>query len=205
GPSALEPAPATARFELVFDATWSAATHPTEFPSGNPHFSGLIGTTHNATTSLWSPGGIATPGIQTMAETGGKSPLTAEIDALIAAGRAETLISGAGVGSSPGSVSVTFTASQDFPLVSVVSMIAPSPDWFVGVHDMPLFQNGQWIDEMVVSLDPYDSGTDNGTTYASPDSDTNPQVPISRLTGAPLDVEGIIAPLGTFTIRRIEP
>ena len=131
---ASEPAPQNARFQLVFDATWSAGTHPTDFPSGNPHFSGLIGTTHNASTTLWAPGGIATPGIESMAETGSKSSLTGEINALVTAGTAEALISGGGIGRSPGQVSVEFTASQDFPLISVVSMIAPSPDWFVGIH-----------------------------------------------------------------------
>ncbi|MGK0190316.1 MAG: hypothetical protein ACI9R3_006139 [Verrucomicrobiales bacterium] len=199
---AAEPAPQTAMFELTFDAAWSAATHSTGFPSGNPHFSGLIGASHNSPTSLWSPGGMATPGIRTMAETGGKSPLTNEIQSFIASGAAETLISGGGIGRSPGTVSVQFMVSQDYPLVSVVSMIAPSPDWFVGVHGLSLLQDGQWIEEMVVSLDPYDSGTDSGTTYLSSNNATNPQEPISQIV-EPLDVDGIVAPVGTFTFRRV--
>ena len=199
---ATEPAPQMAMFELTFDATWSAATHPTDFPSGNPHFSGLIGASHNSTASLWAPGGMATPGIRSMAETGSKSPLTSEIQALITAGSAETLISGGGIGRSPNSVTVQFMASQDFPLASVVSMIAPSPDWFVGVHGVPLFQNGQWVEELVVNLDPYDAGTDSGATYTSPNNRTTPQEPIARVV-EPLDVDGTVAPLGTFTFRRL--
>ena len=35
----------SARYNLTFNATWSAQTHPTEFPA-SAHFSGLIGMTH---------------------------------------------------------------------------------------------------------------------------------------------------------------
>ncbi len=197
-------APERATFEVTFDAAWSAATHPTDFPSGNPHFSGLIGATHNDTISVWAPGGMATPGVRNMAETGGKSPLNSEIQAMIDAGSAETLISAGGISRSPGSASVQFEASQDFPLLSLTSMIAPSPDWFVGVHDLALFNGGQWINELVISLDPYDAGTDSGPTYVSPNTPTSPQAPISRVT-EPLDVDGVVAPIGTFTIRRVNP
>jgi hypothetical protein len=47
---------------------------PVDFPP-NPHFSGLIGATHNAAAHLWEEGETATPGIEKMAETGAKSPL----------------------------------------------------------------------------------------------------------------------------------
>lgn len=198
-----EIAPLTATYEVTFQATWSAATHPTDFPS-NPHFSGLIGATHNAQTVLWEPGGVATPGIRNMAETGGKSPLTSELQDLIDAGMAEALVSGGGISRSPGDVSVTFTTSQEFPLLSLTSMIAPSPDWFVGVHGLPLFQDGRWVDEMVVDLDPYDAGTDSGLTFTSPNAPTTPQIPIERVV-EPLDVNGTVPPLGTFTIRRLAP
>ena len=36
---AAETAVGNARYRVTFQATWSAATHPTNFP-GNPHFSG---------------------------------------------------------------------------------------------------------------------------------------------------------------------
>ncbi len=77
--------------------------------------------------------------------------------------------------------------------------IAPSPDWFVGTHGESLLVDGQWVDELVVQLLPYDSGTDSGATFMSPDSNTNPAEPIALLTIAPLD-KGV--PLGTFTFTR---
>ena len=41
-----ETAEPKAEYTVTFDAAWSAATHPEDFP-GKPHFSGLIGATHN--------------------------------------------------------------------------------------------------------------------------------------------------------------
>ena len=198
-PAPVEPA----EYELTFDATWSAATHPTGFPP-NPHFSGLIGAAHTPDVRLWEMGKLASPGIKNMAETGGKSPLNAEIDALIDAGDACVQISGGGVPTSPGSVAVTFTVNKECPMVSVVTMIAPSPDWFVGVSALSLLEDGAWVDEKVVELWPYDAGTDSGEAYTSPDLPTADPEPIFVLETEPLLVNGAVPPLGTFTFTRLD-
>lgn len=193
----------TALYEFVFDSTWSAATHPVDFPSG-AHFSGPIGGTHDGSISFWEIGGLATPGIEDMAETGSKTALTSEVEDAIAAGSAGQVISASGL-ASPGGVSLTqFTATTDFPLATVVSMIAPSPDWFVGVSGFSLLHNGQWIEQAVIPLYPYDAGTDSGPTYTSPNDDTVPQEPITEITGPPLEHDGAVAPLGTFLFQRLD-
>lgn len=51
-------------------------------------------------------------------------------------------------------------------LVSFVSMIDPSPDWFVGVSGLELcLPNCTWIENKVMELYPWDAGTDSGATY----------------------------------------
>ncbi|MDH3731994.1 MAG: spondin domain-containing protein [Gemmatimonadota bacterium] len=190
--------PATATYRVTFEAAWSAGTHPTSFPP-NAHFSGLIGGTHSDAAVLWAPGGLASAGIKNMAETGSKTALTDEVSAAIQAGAAGSLLSGSGVNPAPGTVSLTFEAHEDFPLVSLVSMIAPSPDWFVGVHGLDLMQSGEWVESVTVELLPYDAGTDSGTIYTSPNSVTTPPATIQRLTGSPFDMN---VPLGTFTFVR---
>jgi hypothetical protein len=192
----------SARYLLTFEAAWSEATHPTDFPS-NPHFSGLIGATHKDSVRLWEEGETATPGIQNMAETGGKSPLDSEVEALVADGAACELISGGGIGSSPGVVSVEFVTSQDCPLVSVVSMIAPSPDWFVGVSGLSLFGDEGWIEDLVVDLYPYDAGTDSGSSYTSPNEPTEVREGIYLIETDPFLVEGEVRPLGVFSFARV--
>jgi hypothetical protein len=182
-------------YTVVFEATWSEVTHPDDFPP-NPHFSGLIGGTHNDQVAFWEVGGLASPGMETMAETGSKTLLTAEINDAILEGTAEAVISGGGISPSPGSVSKDFVITVDFPLVTLVSMVAPSPDWFVGTSGISLIEDGYWVAEKVVTLWPFDAGTDSGEGYTSANQDTDPQEPINLITDGPL---GNGVPLGTFT------
>ncbi len=137
-----------------------------------------------------------------MAELGAKTPLDDEIERAITNARAEHLLSGGGIARSPGVVSLDFDISLDYPGVSLVSMLAPSPDWFVGVSDLSLLEDGDWIDELVIELDPYDAGTDSGASFDSPDRDTAPREPIAHITTPPLASNGTVAPVGTFTFRR---
>jgi hypothetical protein len=67
-------------YGVRFDATWSATSHPGTYPTG-AHFSPLIGVTHNDQVTFWESGGIASSGIEQMAETGGTSILQSEFNA----------------------------------------------------------------------------------------------------------------------------
>jgi hypothetical protein len=187
----------TADYEVIFEATWSEETHPVQFPQ-SPHFSPPVGGTHNSNVIFWEPGGIATFGIELMAETGNTSGLSNEINAEIVAGFADQSFVADGI-NSPGTTSLNITVDQSFSELTLVSMLAPSPDWFVGVHGLPLFDQGWWVPEIVVDLFAYDAGTDDGTTYESANADSSPPLPIS-LQGFPLEV-GV--PVGTMTIRRL--
>ena len=187
----------SAEFELRFDATWSSATHPGAFPGG-AHFSPLIGGTHDGTLHFWQAGALATNGIEVMAETGGTGALSNEVNAAILQGTAGELVLGSGIGS-PASTSTGFTATQAHSRLSLVTMVAPSPDWFLGVDGVELFENGRWIDTKVIELHAWDSGTDSGTGFNSSNQDTNPAEPIHLITGGPFFG---VTPLGTFTIKR---
>ena len=188
------------QYKVTFDATWQGSTHPNDFPSG-AHFSPLVGGTHNADVSFWESGGISTPGVESMAETGAAFLLTGEVNDAITAGSAFSAILGGGTGS-PGSVDTTFDISSTHPLATVVTMVAPSPDWFLGVSGLNLFENGRWLDDVVVDLLTYDAGTDSGPTFRSANDDTQPREPIARLTEFPLDSS---VPLGTFTFDLLTP
>jgi len=191
----------TAAYAVRFDSTWSRETHPYEFPL-TPHFSGLIGGTHNDTVTFWRPGELASPGIENMAENGSKTPLNLEVAARVAEGSAGEVLSGGGIGLSPGTAVASFTATREYPLVTLVSMIAPSPDWFVGVSALNLLESGDWAERVVIDLHAYDAGTDDGIIYTSPDAEAAPHVPIARIRSQPFPDD---TPLGTFTFTRIRP
>jgi hypothetical protein len=195
-------APATARYRVTFQATWSAATHEVDFPA-TAHFSPLVGGAHNRQVTFWREGAIATDGIKDMAERGLTSTLASEINAAAAAGASQLAFTGGSIDRAPGTATAEFDVSQTYPLVTLVSMIAPSPDWFVGVSALSLFDNGQWSAERRVDLDPWDAGTDGGTTFLSPDAALLPRLAIARIVSAPLSPGGRISPLGTFTFTRL--
>jgi hypothetical protein len=192
-----------ARYKLTFNAGWSAQTHPNDFPS-SAHFSGLIGMTHNGNTMLFVESEIASDGIKNMAETGGKNPLETEIQNFISIGTGNILISGGGINSSPGEVSLEFDITSSHPMVSVVSMLAPSPDWFISVSNINLIENNAWVTSKTITVDIYDAGTDDGMTFQSPDEPTDPKVPIFTITTPPLAVNNVVAPLGSITLTKIE-
>jgi hypothetical protein len=190
------------RYIAIFESDWSESTHPEAFPF-NPHFSPMIGATHRSTTSFWQPGMLASEGIKRMAEEGSQSPLDGEIAAAQASGEAEFLFRGGGLSPTPGLETVEFDVTSAFPYVTLVTMVAPSPDWFVGVSGLPLIANGEWRSEVVIDLRPWDAGTDSGEIYDSVDADTVPPAPISALEGAPVLVNGSVPPFGRFIFRRL--
>jgi Spondin_N len=194
-PSPIAALPASATYQIRFESDWSANTHPGAYPA-NAHYSALTGASHKHGTRLWFPGMLATPGIESMAETGGTGVLTSEIQSLMAAGFAASVINGSGA-VSPGTATInSVVVGEDFPEISLVTMLAPSPDWFTGVHGVSMIADAQWRPTLSVDLFPYDSGTDNGLTFTALDIEAVPHTPIIRVADVPALNNG--TPLGRF-------
>lgn len=190
-------------YELTFTSTWSNASHGTGlgFPP-NAHFSRLVGATHSAAVRMWAPGAAASNGIEAMAERGQVDPLVAEMQPQVLPGGGGVFSADTGLASTPGTGSVRFSVTGLSPLVSAVTMLAPSPDWFVGVDGVPLCENGSYRD-VSVSLVVYDAGTDSGATFAAADADTQPRGTIQKLAADPFLVAGQFVALGTFQFKRV--
>ncbi|QDV05165.1 Spondin_N [Planctomycetes bacterium Poly30] len=197
----LEAAPqdgSRASYRVTIDLTWSAATHPGLYP-GNAHVSPPIGATHVPGFHLWQPGGIATGGIESMAETGSTGPLSNEIHAAIASGDAGARLLGNTFGA-PALRTMDLEVTKQFSAVSLVTMVAPSPDWFVGCDDVQLLENGVWVETVTIPLLVWDAGTDSGANFTSFNQNTSPQEPIALQDGGPFRDGG--PALGTMTFSR---
>jgi hypothetical protein len=193
-----------AEYEIVFRATWSATTHPRRFPA-NAHWSGIVGGFHNHVASFWRRGSTATEGIRRMAELGSQSILLSEVNAAIAQGTASQGLSGSGIAAGTGLTTLRLSVDRSHPLATVTSMVAPSPDWFVGVRNLPLIERGRWVRRKSVTLFPYDAGTDSGKTFSSENLVTNPRGVISRIITPPLaNSRGYVRPMGVMTFRRVD-
>ena len=192
------------QYNVTFEATWSQSAHPSAYVS-SAHFSTLIGTTHNDSVSFWNAGEVATAGIERVSETGGIGPFSDELSDAIAANTATAIIQGRTF-DSPGSQTRRFETTRDYPFVTLASMIAPSPDWFVGVSSLDLRdESGEWVEELVIPLHPYDAGTEDGNRLALSNPATNPAQPIRRLDTDESSLLFGAEPFGNFRFERLEP
>ena len=63
-------------------------------------------------------------------------------------------------------------------------MIAPSPDWFMGISNVSLLENNKWVKELTLNVRLYDAGTEEGNVFGYSNPATIPQQPIMLLTPA---------------------
>ncbi|HQU70998.1 MAG TPA: spondin domain-containing protein [Calditrichia bacterium] len=178
----------TARYRLTFKSNWNALDFPTNFPV-NRHFSDLIGVVHREGAHIWEVGQTASTGIENVAELGVNTELEGEINSGTGMAGEGELVSGGGIPVDQDSVVLTFNITVDYPCISLISMVAPSPDWFVGVENLSLRKDGDWIERMAVDLPVYDAGTDDGATFVAPNSDSNPPGTIALLSSDAADTD----------------
>jgi hypothetical protein len=190
------------RYQVTFERTWSAETHPADFPL-LAHFSPVIGATHNGSFEVFPKGEKASAGLEHLCEEGKHQPLDAEIRAAVAKGTAGALIETPDpLRSVPGKATASFEIDPAHPKVSIGAMIAPSPDWCAVAADVLLYENGQWVATKTIALEAWDMGTDSATSYRAFDDDTQPRGPI-QLNETPYFVrEGKRVPVGSVTFVR---
>lgn len=192
-----------ATYEVTVTGLWTADRFPLEYPKAGvltgPHFSGIIGASHNGQYALFQPGMLPTPGLERLSEEGKHSPLDKEIKDAIAAGRAGALFETDPIKDFSRSVTGKVHVDMANPNVSAVAMIAPSPDWFAGVSNVSLVEGGVYVAEKTVDLYAWDSGGDDGTTYTAADQD----VPQKRATTVGSMKHFGEKPVARITFRRI--
>nr|XP_050869660.1 spondin-1 isoform X3 [Vespula vulgaris] len=174
-----------AKYEVTFEGLWSRNTHPKDFPSKGwlIRFSDVIGASHTVDYRFWIYDGMASIGLKQVAELGSTRRLESELKDQ--SEHIRTIIKARGISypNVTGRTFAVFRVDRKHHLMSLVSMIDPSPDWIVGVSGLELcLTNCSWIEHKELNLYPYDAGTDDGITYLSPNSPTEPQEPIRRIT-----------------------
>lgn len=195
---------AQATYRITFESNFTAATHPTDYPA-DASFTPMFVVAHGSETSVFTKGNLASPGLELFVEEGDNSVITSE-HAIVQDNDPPTIIrNGVAIGPT-GSTSVEITITPNTTLLSFVSGISPSPDWFLGVDSFNFVNpdNISLVDEVVLGLTPLDAGTDSGSTYTSDDEESSQNIAI--FTGEPFQPVsgGIITNLGTLKIERID-
>ena len=174
----------SATYRVTFEGkfTANALASGVSVPSGE-HFTTLIGAVHNGNVTFWSSGGTASAGTEAVAELGTTGTFKSEINAAMLNALAVIEQSIASGGTATATVDITLTT--DHPLVTLISMVAPSPDWFVGVSGQSLRNAADdgWQPSLTVDLFPYDAGTENGTEFSLSNPATSPRGTITSIKG----------------------
>lgn len=179
-----------ATYDISLTTIWNVTDH-TSVPDG-AHWSDLIGATHNTANEFMEIGQNASSGIKNVAESGSNGAITSIIGAAMGAGNANQLLQD---DFPDGAISTAgFSGkviSEDFPLITLVSMVAPSPDWFIAINSLTLRSgnntvNNGWKDTFTMDVFAYDAGTDDGSDYTSSNSSNSP-VGVSMITGSPIN------------------
>ncbi len=185
-------------YDVSFQGNWTTASTPGGVVSG-AHFTTLIGGVHGSGVTFWQSGGTASAGVELVAELGSTGTFRSEVQA-----SAHTLnviqqgVSGGGTGTA----SFSITANKSHPLVTLLSMIGPSPDWFVGISGLSLLDGSdEWRTSIVADLFPYDAGTEDGTEFSLSNPATVPQGTITSIQGTGKFSTVRMARL-TFTLRQ---
>ncbi|MDB9961509.1 spondin domain-containing protein [Oceanihabitans sp.] len=185
-----------ANYDISLTTIWNSSSH-TSVPGG-AHWSDLIGASHSSPNEFFELGVLASQGIKNVAEGGSNGAITSEITAAISAGNADQLLHDMAGFNPFGPVATSgfsnITLSEDFPLVTLVSMVAPSPDWFIAINSLnlrsgdPLTNNG-WKGTFTMDVFAYDADTDSGSNYTSSNMpiDIVDQNGVFLITGAPIN------------------
>ncbi|XP_076067387.1 spondin-1-like [Oratosquilla oratoria] len=176
-----------AKYEVTFEGLWSRQTHPKDFPTNEwlTHFSDIIGASHSADYRVWEYGGFASDGLRQVAEWGSTQTLESELKRQSDHIRTIIKARGAWYPNVNGKTFAVFRVDNQHHLMSLVSMLGPTPDWIVGVSALELCQvNCSWVAQKTLNLYPWDAGTDSGVTYMSPNQATIPRERIRRITSS---------------------
>lgn len=188
-------------YDVTFESLWDANDHA-GFPD-TAHFSPILTVSHNADYRLFGIGEMATRGLEQLAETGKLSRINSELSSAEEEGSLGSMTETEDLYPDRDGPTLSFpiTVTEDHSLVSLATMIAPSPDWFVGIDSLDLRAGDTFVEEVTLDLYAINAGTEDGDeegNYSIDNPATDPQEAISTLTGA----EGYDTPFARVTFRK---
>ncbi|KAL9877187.1 uncharacterized protein LOC119638316 isoform X2 [Glossina fuscipes] len=187
-------------YKIVLQTYWTRELFPKHYPDWRPtaQWTKTVGCSHDSSYILYRLGRLASAGVKQFAETG-KSDIFDNTSGdqqqqlkksmpsqNIVANKSgfsvfdefnlPAIITGAGRSESK------FFVDSNHSLISLMTRVVPSPDWFIGIDSFQLCLGGSWIDKVTIEMDPLDAGSDNGFTFTAPNWPTSPQGVIYRIT-----------------------
>jgi len=195
----------TACYQVQLVGQWKAADHGA-LPGG-AHFTSPVIASHSDAYSLFKAGeSYASAGLELLAERGKTATLINEM-----AGdngvKCRTTMSGFSSPTAQASANITLTTSH--ALISLASMVAPTPDWFLGVGGLSVLDEaGAFRDDLSADVHTYDAGTEEGSGFSLSNAATEPPEAVDYLSPSGTGFtsqssERIEPPLARVTLTKI--
>lgn len=194
------PCKGKAKYRVEIKYNWSSRTHPDAYPADG-HLSPLTVASHNKWYNIWAPFSFASKGVQNVAEMGNNKQLLTELSYSRNVFDYEYDMYPTEDGTEIVYLDVYAKGYGGRTLISAISMLAPSPDWFTGIDniDMCDYKTGKWYNKKEGNLSVWDAGTDAGMEFLSDDKPQKKQKPIMSILGSRFN--GV--PVGTYKIYQI--
>lgn len=175
-------------YKCTFRNLWTKDRQPKNFPKTLGRWNGPLMWTHTLQYQPWHAGFAVTRGVEKLAEDGYTDTLIQEF---LNQGKQVFHWSDYNTVDSQGGFWVRekefvhmppITTNKDFPYLSVMAGMSPSPDWYTGFYSFWLIDeySRTYYDHLKIQTYAWDAGTDAGTTYKSLKSDLDPPLPIER-------------------------
>jgi hypothetical protein len=192
------------KYRVTLESNWNQQDHLATPRSA--HFSPVLAMSHNQDYSLFQQGGLSTSGLEDLAELGRTSLLQIELaDARRFNQVGEVIETKNMFIRNQTSQSFEVEITPEHPYLSFASMIAPSPDWFVGLNALKLFSEETGFfsgTQRPIDLMAIDAGTelgDVGGNFSINNQANEVHEPISTLLG-----NGFHAPFARISIEILD-
>ncbi|XP_065188674.1 uncharacterized protein LOC135819401 [Sycon ciliatum] len=190
----------TALYNVTYNLDWN-----TPRPNGaEPGWLKTFLLSHSACSVLWRTAYSVANGIRTWLRLGQEKNLKEDLSNLQYVSRSEFGPFNTGTAAT----SIIIQVDRNHPVVSSITPMNPSPDWFVGLDSANLCRGDSWVESATFLLHPWDAGVNNARTFTRKGNyGFSPVAPISEdstlLTSSLLGFNGTFGSV-TFTLVRIE-
>jgi len=163
------------RYRVRITGIWA---NPPFVTPGNAHFSSFSGTVHSAAKPLINIASVSSPGFESLAESGNNTAMNAENKILVeSSSDVLDYYQSSGIAAT-GDAEFLLTFDEEHSQFSIFTMIAPSPDWVVGLNAFDFKKtDGTWLSETEYTeidkskIAHVDAGTKTGNQFSLAGSD----------------------------------